>query len=92
MRVYVKIKPGKKGYVVYNKAMTKIATVDRLNLENAYKTRRKGVDMLCGNFSEYSEDVVADHKLSDIDNLALDTVVMTGYEVYCNPTGTLRYI
>lgn len=89
MRVYVKIKPTKRGYRVYNKAMVKIATIDRLNLVDAYRTRKKGQAMLCGSYEPYSEMVDAYHRLADINNLALDTVVMTGYDVYVTPTGTL---
>jgi hypothetical protein len=89
MRVFVKIKPTKKGYEVYNKAMVKIATIDRLNLVDAYRTRKKGQAMLCGSYEPYSEMMDAYYKLDDIDNLALDTVVLTGYDVHCNPLGTL---
>ena len=90
MRVYVKIKRGKKGYTVLNKQGIKIATIDRLNLVDAYRTRKKGQAMLCGSYESYNEDVEAYHRLCDIDNLALDTVVMTPYDIYVNPSGTLR--
>jgi hypothetical protein len=89
MRVYVKIKRGKKGYTVLNKQGIKIVTMDKLNLVDAYVTRWKGSKVLCGSYEPYSEEVDAYHRLCDIDNLALDTVVMTPYEIYVSPSGTL---
>lgn len=89
MRVIVSTKAGKRGYSVYNPKGIKIATVERLNLVNAYRTKIKGKAALCGSYEGYSEDCDAYYKLSEVDNLALDTVVMTGYEIYVTPSGTL---
>ena len=91
MRVIVRNKRTKAGkYVVYSKNKVKIAVVDRLNLTDAYRTKINDQEALCGLYNQYSEDVDAYHKLSDVDNLALDTVVMTGHEIYVMPSGTLR--
>lgn len=89
MRVLVKIKRGKNGYSVYNTAMVKIGVIDRLNLINAYRTYKKGQVMLCGSYKDYSEDVEAYHKISNVSNIGFDIVVMTGYDVYCQPSGTI---
>jgi fructose-1-phosphate kinase PfkB-like protein len=90
MRIYVKLRRNKKGYTVLNKQGVKVATVDKLNLVDAYVTKLKGAKVLCGEYCPYDEQVDAYHRLCDIDNLALDTVVMTPYEIYCQPLGTLR--
>jgi fructose-1-phosphate kinase PfkB-like protein len=89
MRVYVKLRRNKKGYTVLNKQGVKVATVDKLNLVDAYVTKLKGAKVLCGSYESYNEDVEAYHRLCDIDNLALDTVVMNGYDIYVQPLGTL---
>lgn len=90
MRIYVKIKRGKKGYTILNKQGVKITTMANLKLVDAYVTHWKGNKVLCGSYEPYSEDVEAYHRLADIDNLALDTVVMTTYDIYCQPLGTVR--
>ena len=89
MRVIVTVKPGKRGYAVYNPKGVKIATVERLNLINAYRTKLRGKAALCGEYTSYSEDCEASYKLDSVDNLAMDMVVMTPYGSFCQPTGTI---
>lgn len=82
MRVLVYLNKKKDGYKVCLKNGREITHIDRFNLVDAYRTKRKGKIVLIGTYMPYNEDIDDCHNISTVDNIAFDNVIFTLDGIY----------